>query len=253
MRTKIALLSAALVAAGVASSMAQSNVYSLNVVGYVNINVTPGYNLITLPLQGADVTSSVNSVLTNSSPVPIPTYSTVYVWNPSLSKYDPSSTATANGDTTWGDVNGNTPTNTYLPPGRGFFVNIPSYAQQQANGDPGASNITITVVGTVLQGTNSYPIVHGYDFYGDFEPVATDLSTNGWPVNTYDNFGTWDQVHHKYIFLAGSSAADNGGGTNTASFSDQNGDTQPAIVNVGQGFIYQSALPGTFTQVFTVQ
>src|SRR5580704_8349750 len=42
MRTKTLLLTAALVAAGVASSMAQSNVYSLNIVGYVNIPVTKG-------------------------------------------------------------------------------------------------------------------------------------------------------------------------------------------------------------------
>src|SRR5437016_2865233 len=39
MRTKTLLLTAAVVAAGVASSMAQSNVYSLNIVGYVNIPV----------------------------------------------------------------------------------------------------------------------------------------------------------------------------------------------------------------------
>src|ERR1700735_871929 len=51
MRTKTLLLTAALVAAGVASSMAQSNVYSLNVVGYVNVTVSPGYNLVTTPLD----------------------------------------------------------------------------------------------------------------------------------------------------------------------------------------------------------
>src|ERR1700730_12330845 len=37
MRTKTLVCAAALMAAGVATSMAQSNVYSLNVVGYINI------------------------------------------------------------------------------------------------------------------------------------------------------------------------------------------------------------------------
>src|SRR5207249_3273515 len=41
MRTKTLLAAAAMLAAGFASSMAQSNVYSLNVVGYVN-RVIPG-------------------------------------------------------------------------------------------------------------------------------------------------------------------------------------------------------------------
>src|SRR5438309_1368093 len=41
MRTKTLLSLAALLAAGVATSMAQSNVYSLNVVGYYNVVVPP--------------------------------------------------------------------------------------------------------------------------------------------------------------------------------------------------------------------
>ena len=41
MRTK-ALLCAAALAAGTAASMAQSNVYSLNIVGYVNVPLTSG-------------------------------------------------------------------------------------------------------------------------------------------------------------------------------------------------------------------
>src|SRR6516164_550275 len=52
MRTKV-LLCAAAVAAGALSSMAQSNVYSLNVVGYVNVPIVGGgsYNMIANPLN----------------------------------------------------------------------------------------------------------------------------------------------------------------------------------------------------------
>jgi hypothetical protein len=52
MRTK-ALLCAAAVAAGALSAMAQSNVYSLNVVGYVNVPLVGGgaFNMIANPLN----------------------------------------------------------------------------------------------------------------------------------------------------------------------------------------------------------
>jgi len=44
MRTKTLLLTAALMAAGVASSMAQ--VYSVNAVGYVNLSIPGGFSMI---------------------------------------------------------------------------------------------------------------------------------------------------------------------------------------------------------------
>ncbi len=50
MRIK-ALLCAAALAAGAVSSMAQSNVYSLNIVGYVNVPLVTGFNLIANPLD----------------------------------------------------------------------------------------------------------------------------------------------------------------------------------------------------------
>src|ERR1700674_3452751 len=56
MRTKTLICAAALLAAGVATSMAQSNVYSLNVVGYVNVPTTGGgfFNMIANPLNNAN-------------------------------------------------------------------------------------------------------------------------------------------------------------------------------------------------------
>ena len=53
MRTKTLILAAALTAAGLASSLAQSNVYSLNVVGYVNKTLTGGslFSVVNNPLN----------------------------------------------------------------------------------------------------------------------------------------------------------------------------------------------------------
>jgi hypothetical protein len=55
MRTKTLLLTAAITAAGLASSMAQA-VYSVNMVGYINLSIPPGYSMIANQLQGASST-----------------------------------------------------------------------------------------------------------------------------------------------------------------------------------------------------
>jgi hypothetical protein len=67
MRTKTLLLAAALSAAGLATSLAQSNVYSLNVVGYINVAVdsTPLAVTLIAPSQlDFDGTGLNNTVLT---------------------------------------------------------------------------------------------------------------------------------------------------------------------------------------------
>src|SRR4051812_38861431 len=56
MRTKTAILTAALVAAGALSSMAQ-NVYSVNVVGYVNVTLNANkFTMVANPLNATDMT-----------------------------------------------------------------------------------------------------------------------------------------------------------------------------------------------------
>jgi hypothetical protein len=67
MRTKSLLLSAAALAAGLASSVAQSNVYSVNVVGYVNKALPAGvFHLVANPLD--DGTNTLNSALAALAP-----------------------------------------------------------------------------------------------------------------------------------------------------------------------------------------
>jgi len=66
MRTKTLLLTAALSAAGIATSMAQ--VYSVNAVGYVNTTVVPGFNLISNPLNNTETNGNQIQVLFNGLP-----------------------------------------------------------------------------------------------------------------------------------------------------------------------------------------
>ena len=61
MRTK-ALLSVAAIAASAVTAMAQSNVYSLNIVGYATVSVPPGFSLLANPLT-AGVTNGANEIM----------------------------------------------------------------------------------------------------------------------------------------------------------------------------------------------
>jgi hypothetical protein len=54
MRTKTLLLTAALAAAGAATAMAQSTIYSVNAVGYINKTVKANYSLIAAPFEVSD-------------------------------------------------------------------------------------------------------------------------------------------------------------------------------------------------------
>src|ERR1043166_2369568 len=86
MRTKTLFLAAALSAAGLATSLAQSsNVYSLNVVGYINLQLTNGFNLIAnqLDLDGTGTNNTLNtSIGTN-----VPNLTRVYTYQPASINY----------------------------------------------------------------------------------------------------------------------------------------------------------------------
>src|ERR1041384_6863088 len=121
MRTKALLVAAAITVVGLATSLAQSNVYSLNVVGYHNISTTAGqFKLIANQLNTAN--NSIGSILTN---VPHGTF--FYKYNAGWGTFDY--------DTDLGgwDPDGNATLN----PGEGGLIKTPSA-------------ITITFVGEVL-------------------------------------------------------------------------------------------------------
>jgi hypothetical protein len=154
MRTKLAILTAAALAAGALSSQAQSNVYSLNVVGYVSVGLTNGFNIVANPLDldGTGTNNTVSGVFGTSLPNNTGIYkfsggsfSSFYsfnrgVWSPGAN------TATLN-------------------PGESVFIQIPS-------------NSSFTFVGQVLQGgqTNQF-IVPGYTLLGSKIPLSGGLQT----------------------------------------------------------------------------
>jgi len=154
MRTKTILLTAAVCAAGVASSVAQ--VYSVNIVGYVNVPFTTAFKMVANPLD-APTNSLANTIKTP------PPQSNFYEWNGAgfnIYVYAPASPAGG-----W-TLNLSTPADAPFAPGGGglFKANAP---------------FTNTFVGEVRQGnlTNAYPV--GYSIRSSQVPLAANANVLG--------------------------------------------------------------------------
>jgi len=159
MRTK-ALLCAATIAAGAATSMAQ-NVYSLNVVGYINLNLTNGYNLIAnqLDVDGYMTNNTLTSVFSTN----LPNLTKVSAYNPATAQFS-TATYSASSQKWIGGTAGATPG---LQPASGVFVQIPT----------GVTPPTITLVGQVVQGTNAVTLYPGMQIASIIPPVSTGISS----------------------------------------------------------------------------
>jgi hypothetical protein len=154
MRTK-ALIVAAALAAGLASSMAQ-NVYSLNVVGYINVTVPA--NSFALVANQLNTTNNTLAALIPTAPdgTQFFKYTTGSGW--ASSTFDelepgwlPDGNATMN-------------------PGEGGFLKNNT-----------ASPITITFVGEVSQGALSNPVPAGYAVRSSIVPQGGTLTELGFP------------------------------------------------------------------------
>jgi len=175
MKTKTLLIAAAALAAGVMSSQAQG-VYSQNIVGYVNLSISNGFNLVNIPLDldGTGTNNVVNTVIGTN----LPTGSIIESWTPT-GGFTPNTFGPTGKNPTphW-----TTPTATYNP-GQGIFVYNPSNTV-----------VNLTIVGTVLQGglTNSYIDSAGFSLVGGQFPVAGGISsTFGYTPSDSDIAETW--------------------------------------------------------------
>jgi len=177
MRTKTLLLTAALAAAGALSSMAQSNVYSLNIVGYVNLTLTNGFNAVANPLDSGSNTIQ-NVFATN-----LPNGSVVYKFSG------------GGFNTFYTFARGSWSGDASLSPGESVMVLVPS-------------TTTVTTVGTVLQGTNSNPfLTTGYSLIASQVPLTGGIQTTlGYTPTTGDVVYSWDaigQAWNPFIFGRG--------------------------------------------------
>ena len=147
MKTKVLLIGAALgLAVGSASA---DTVFSSNVVGYVNLDLVPGWNMIANPLD-----AGVNTLEALLQGMPDGTAVMKFQNGAftALSSYDELVEE-------WG-------VNYEINPGEGFFINVPEAC-------------TVTFVGEVKAGTHSVAIPAGWSMVGSPTPVAGTLDEIG--------------------------------------------------------------------------
>lgn len=205
------LLSALLGTLSSVSLMAQSstNVYSLNAVGYINVTIEPGYNIISCPLI-ATPDNTINTLLTNGSGQ-FKKFQ-FYSWSPATATYTP--------DTGTGAGWANSGVETLNPGQAGWLYN------------PSNTAVTVTFVGTVPSGTITNPIVTGFNLISSVLPTSGDLITNS--LMKFDTEVKKDEI---YTWTPGTSLTAPGSYTPyTATASGFTSD--PIIPTVGSGFWY---------------
>jgi len=221
MRTKTLLLTAALSAAGVASSMAQGTVFSVNAVGYVNTTLKPGFNLISNPLTASD-----NSITGLFSALPFGTQ---------VSKFD--STSGKFTTATYDDI-----TSAYIPASAAALTVVPGEGVFVKNG--GKTDLTVTFVGEVSQGNLSNPIPKGLSIRSSQVPQAGKLSTDlGYKATAGDQASQYNPLTQKFTtftFDDITNAWIAGGVANEPSF------------GVGEAFFLKAAVATTWTRTFSV-
>jgi hypothetical protein len=155
MRTKALLLTAAIGAVGIATSMAQ-NVYSVNIVGYVNKTLPTGLSTFANQLN-----ATPNNRVTTLIPAPQGAL-TISKFNPTTGSFN---SAIYDTDGGWDD-----PTSMVLNPGQGAFADNSTGAPQP-----------LTFVGEV-QLSSTVTIHPGLDMYSSVSPQAGDMAALGFPV-----------------------------------------------------------------------
>jgi hypothetical protein len=184
MRTKTLLLAVAALAAGISYSEAQ-NVYSQNIVGYVNVVIAGGgnYTLIDNPLDNGNGNSATN-MLNN-----LPKNSSISLWdNPSQSFLN----VITKGPSVW---SGDFP----IPPGTAVFVK---------NGGAASPAITNTFVGSInVPITNSITLPANYSMLGSYVPYSTSDATTDTNINLANLpknsiLETWDVPSQSFLTVA---------------------------------------------------
>jgi hypothetical protein len=177
MRTKALLLTAAVLTAGVASSVAQS-VYSVNAVGYVNLNLPANYSLISNPLNGTN--NNLNTVLPS-----VPPGSQILTWNAASQGFNDASVYFPG--VGWS-------VDSVLNPGQGAFLFLPSAA-------------TITFVGEVPQGNLTNTLPANFGLVSHMVPQAIGLEAASLPASPGDQVLFWDRAaqtfENAYVYFPG--------------------------------------------------
>ena len=221
MRTKTLLLTAALSAAGIATSMAQ--VYSVNAVGYVNTTLVPGFNLVSNPLDNK-TGNTIGNLFGTGVQGTIPNNLTVYHFNPDTDQF-----VTAVYDDLDGAFLPASAASTVIAPGNGVFVRNPTQA-----------NLTVTFVGEVPQGpASNTQIPQGFSIKASTVPIAGTVSSMGLPGAQGDRVFEWNSATQSFV----TSAYDD---------LDQAWLPAPANLTVGEAFFIFKGAAAAWNRNFSV-
>jgi len=212
MRTKTLLLTAALCAAGIATSKAQ--VYSVNAVGYVNTSLLKGFNLVSNPLDNKATDGNKIKNLFASLPAGAQVF-----------YFDGTKYSIAAVDEFTGAITGDA-AETVLAPGNGVFVRVDAPA-------------TVTFVGEVPAGSLSNPIPKGFSIKASQVPQAGKASTDlGFPKAAGDQIFVFDTAGNKY-------------NTSNVDEFTGDWDTEP-VLQVGQAVFVRTDTAKNWTRSFDI-
>jgi len=209
-------------------------VYSLNVVGYINITLKPGFNLIADQLDAG----AGNNFLDKLLPTGLPDGTMGYAY--SGTKFNIATFYVVGADSMW-DFGSATAADFPLAPGGGLFLRNPT-----------TSDVTVTFVGEVKQGTLTTPIPVGFSIRSSQVPQAGVLSADtatvppppvvlGFPAANGDMIYKWDAVLQKYLIY-----------TYYVVGADTMWDPAPPPVEVGDAFFVRKLVAVDWTRVFNV-
>jgi hypothetical protein len=210
MRTKALLLGAMIGAASLVTSMAQ--VYSVNIVGYVNTTIPHGFSIVCNPLNATG-----GNTIVNVMPVP-PVGVSIYKFRNATGDYSQNDFDTGFGE--WGD-----PTMT-VSPGEGLFV------------FNAGTNFTWTFVGEVPTGTQTITLPQGFNLIASIIPQTGHISSDLGYIPTGDivyKFRNATSDYETYTYDTG--------------FGEW--DVEPEIA-VGEGFFLWRGTAGSWTRTFNV-
>jgi hypothetical protein len=250
MRTKTLALSALLGLLGSVSAMAQ-NVYSVNAVGYINVTLYPGYNLVTCPLI-CSPDNTIGTLFNNSTGAyqSGTHHGTVYAYQNGVGFTASDTANTASGGTAGWAGNG---TITINPGQAVFFYN-------NVNLKTG-TNMVATFVGTVPQNSTALStqlpngltntLVQGYNLVGSIVPASGDIVTNSITLLPGEN------LDYVYVYDPTTNSVGQQGGYITQGemqFVGGAWTVDPILANVYEGFWFHHhlAAPNVWVENFSV-
>jgi hypothetical protein len=222
MRTKALLLAAAFAAAGISTSVGQ--VFSVNAVGYVNVTVKPGFNLVANPLEAGATGNQIGNLARNIQGRTVPPDATrIFKFRNDLNRFV---------DALWDETSWIPAANAteVIPVGESFFIFSPL-----------TTDMTLTFVGEVKQGTLANPLPLGFSLKANMVPQAGRANAFGLPAQDGDRYFQWDAAAQRYRDWVSDEGTWVGPGN------------QLPDLAVGEGFLlFRGTSAGTWTRNFNV-